>query len=260
MKGDAAVEYTVQNLAKLAGVSARTLRYYDRIGLLHSAHIRPNGYRVYGEAEVDRLQQILFYRELDVPLRDIGGILSDPAFDTAEALKTHRSALLEKRARLDAIIKNVENTIRNNERGITMSDHEKFEGFKQKLIDENELKYGEEIREKYGAERIAASNAQFKNLTQEQFDEMQALSGDILKLLDEAFPSGDPACEKAQQMAALHRKWLSFTWESYSPEAHAGLAQMYADDERFAAYYDRGEKGKAAFMRDAIMAYTARAL
>ncbi len=250
------MEYTVQKLAKLAGVSARTLRYYDQIGLLRPSHIRENGYRVYGAKQIDALQQILFYRELGVPLEDIAAIIYAPDFDEKSALLKHRDELISRRNQLDLLIINVEKSIDHTERRIIMSDNEKFEGFKDMLITDNEAKYGEEIREKYGDEQVKASNSKFKKMTQEQFDEMQRIGEEILTKLDEVFSEGNPQSEKAQKLAELHKKWLGFTWEKYSPEAHAGLAKMYVDDERFAAYYDRGNKGKAEFLRDAILTYT----
>ncbi len=142
------MEYTVQKLGQLAKVSTRTLRYYDEIGILKPARINSSGYRIYGQAEVDRLQQILFYRELGVSLDRIKEIITDPSFDKAKALAEHRAQLLDKRRQLDLLIANVEKTIALTEGRATMTDKEKFEGFKQRLIDENEKKYGKEIREK----------------------------------------------------------------------------------------------------------------
>lgn len=156
------MEYTVQKLGSLAGVSTRTLRYYDEIGILKPARINSSGYRIYGQAEVDRLQQILFYRELGVNLDSIKDIVTAPSFDSGNALKVHREKLLEKRQQLDILIANVDKTIALTEGRITMSDKEKFEGFKQKMIDENEKKYGKEIREKYGKDTVEKSNARLK--------------------------------------------------------------------------------------------------
>src|SRR3954465_2372197 len=98
------MEYTVQKLGLLAGISTRTLRYYDEIGILKPARINSSGYRIYGQAEVDRLQQILFYRELEVSLDRIKEIIADPAFDGAAALKEHRKKLLEKKKQLEVLI------------------------------------------------------------------------------------------------------------------------------------------------------------
>lgn len=250
------MEYSIQKLGNLAGISTRTLRYYDEIGILKPARTSSSGYRIYGQKEIDKLQQILFYRELGVGLEDIKKIVTAPAFDGATALREHRKRLLEKREQLDLLIKNVDKTIALTEGRIDMTDKEKFEGFKQKMIDENEQKYGEEIRSKYGDETVERSSQKFKNMTQEQYQEMERLGALVIDTLNKAFKTGDPAGELGQKAADLHRQWLSFTWPSYSKEAHAGLAQMYIDDERFTAYYDKEQPGTAAFLRDAIFIYT----
>jgi DNA-binding transcriptional MerR regulator len=250
------MEYTIQKLASLAGVSTRTLRYYDEIGILKPARINSSGYRIYGQEEVNRLQQILFYRELGVGLDSIKEIVTAPTFDSAKALREHREKLLEKREQLDLLITNVDKTIALTEGRITMSNKEKFEGFKKKIVEDNEKKYGKEIRDKYGKESVEASNAKVMDMTEEQYQEVTALAEQIHTTLAEAFKTGDPAGELAQKAADLHKQWLTYYWKDYSKEAHAGLAQMYVDDERFTAYYDKEQSGTAVFLRDAIHIYT----
>jgi DNA-binding transcriptional MerR regulator len=250
------MEYTVQKLGSLAGVSTRTLRYYDEIGILKPARINSSGYRIYGQNEVDKLQQILFYRELGVNLDSIKDIVTAPSFNGANALREHREKLLEKKEQLDLLIANVDKTIALTEGRIKMTDKEKFEGFKQKMIDDNEKKYGAEIREKYGKDAVEKSNAKVKNMTQEQHDEVTNLSDQLTETLAQAFATGDPAGELAQKAADLHKQWLTYFWSEYSKEAHAGLAQMYVDDSRFTAYYDKEQPGTAEFLRDAILIYT----
>ncbi|MGD6943327.1 MerR family transcriptional regulator [Cytobacillus gottheilii] len=252
------MEYTVQKLGALAGVSTRTLRYYDEIGLLKPARINSSGYRIYGEKEVNALQQILFYRELGVSLEEIKEIVSSPDFNSVAALKEHREKLLEKQRQLDQLIKNVNATILSAEGRMTMSDQEKFEGFKKKLVDDNEKKYGVEIREKYGDAAIDESNRKLMNMSEKDYEQLQALEQKMFTLLAEAIETGDPSSEIAQQAADLHKKWLCFHWEEYNKDAHANLAQMYVDDERFTAYYDKQKKGTADFLRDAILIYTAK--
>jgi DNA-binding transcriptional MerR regulator len=256
VSGGEQMEYTVQKLGELAGVSTRTLRYYDEIGILKPARINSSGYRIYGEAEVDQLQQILFYRELDVSLESIKKIIAAPSFDSTNALKEHREKLLAKRAQLDKLIANVDKTLAVADGRMIMSNNEKFEGFKQKMIDDNEAKYGKEIREKYGDEQVDRSNKKIKGMSEEQYAEIEKLGKEVVTTLAEAFATGDPAGELAQKSADLHRKWLSFYWDSYSKEAHASLAQMYVDDERFTAYYDSKQPGTAEFLRDAVHIYT----
>ena len=250
------MEYTVQKLANLAGVSSRTLRYYDEIGILKPSRINSSGYRLYGRNEVDRLQQILFYRELGMDLDSIKSIVSSSSFDEVTALTEHKKKLLEKRKQIDSLINNVEKTLAYKEGRINMSDKEKFEGFKQKMIDDNEKKYGKEIREKYGAEEVEKSNKKLKNMTQAQYEELEKLSSDVIDTLKLAFETKDPSSELAQKATNLHRQWLCFYWDSYSKEAHKNLGQMYVDDERFKVYYDKHGTGLAEFLRDAIQIYT----
>ncbi len=250
------MEYTIHKLARLAGVSTRTLRYYDQKGLLTPARVTDAGYRIYGTAEVDRLQQILFYRELGMPLGDITRVLQDPGFDPDDALRGHLAALEERRARLDVLILTVQKTIERKERSESMSDREKFEGFKKKALEENEQNYGREIRERYGAETVEASYRKFSGMSRDQYDEMTAIGEEIMQRLEAAVRAGlNPTEEEGQAIAGLHKRWLSFTWASYSAEAHRGLAEMYVADERFTAYYDAGIPGCAVFLRDAISAY-----
>ncbi|HEX2924965.1 MAG TPA: MerR family transcriptional regulator [Ruminiclostridium sp.] len=252
------MEYTVKKLAQIAGVSARTLRYYDEIGILKPARINSSGYRIYGREEVDRLQRILFYRELDVELDTIGEILNDPAYDSMSALKDHRERLLEKKNQLERLLSTIDKTIAAGEGRIEMTDKEKFEGFKQKMIDENEQKYGKEIRKKYGEETVKQSYDKLKGLSEEQYREMEKLNTEVMETLKQAYKTGDPAGGLAQKAADLHRQWLSFSWPAYSSEAHAGVAQMYVEDERFKAYYDKEQPGMAEFLRDAILIYTGK--
>ncbi|MDV3429668.1 MAG: MerR family transcriptional regulator [Bacillota bacterium] len=250
------MEYTVQKLSRIAGVSTRTLRYYDEIGILKPARISSSGYRIYGETQVDILQQILFYRELGVSLDSIKELVTNPSFNRSQALMQHHEKLLRKKEQLEMLIANVEKTMANSEGRISMSDKEKFEGFKQKMIDENESKYGEEIRKKYGDKKINDSNKKMKNMTKEQYEELQKLSNELNETIKLAFENGDPAAEIAQKACELHKKWLMYFWSEYSKEAHMGLAEMYVQDERFTKYYDKIAPGCAVFLRDAMRIYT----
>ena len=246
------MEYTINKLAKMAGISTRTLRFYDEQGLLKPKRISSNGYRIYGQAEIDRLQQILFYRELGVELAEIGRILSAKDFDTLPALESHLNALESKREQIDTLIANVKKSISAMKGETTMSDSEKFEGFKQKLIDNNEEKYGKEAREKYGDDAVNRSNARIKGMTKEQYEAHEALTNELNNTLKAAFEQGDPASELAQKACELHKKWLCFFWDNYTKEAHLGLTQMYVDDPRFTSYYDKIAPGCAVFLRDAV--------
>ncbi len=250
------MEYTIQKFAQLAGVSTRTLRYYDEIGLLEPARKNDAGYRVYGRHEVDKLQHILFYRELELDLATIKGIVNNPRFDGVAALKEHHQQLLARREQLDRLIVNVEQTLSSEEGVINMSDSEKFEGFKKEMIADNEKHHGKEVREKYGDEMIDRSNAKMLNMSETQYDAFMETEKRLKAKLLEAMETNDASSAAAQETAVLHKEWLSFTWPSYSKEAHAGLAQMYVDDPRFTAYYDKIRPGAAVFLRDAIHKWT----
>ncbi|WP_226036833.1 MerR family transcriptional regulator [Aquibacillus saliphilus] len=250
------MEYTVQKLGKLAGISTRTLRYYHQIGLLVPSRINSSGYRIYSQAEVDQLQQILFYKQLGVSLDAIKRIITDPSFNSTHALYDHREKLLTKREELDKMISTVNKTLDNREGRTTMTDKEKFEGLKQKMIDENEKEFGKEIRKTYGDAQVDKSNQKMKGMTQEQFERAEKLGEEVLVTLSEAFETKDPSSDLARKTADLHRQWISLYWNSYTKEAHAGVAQLYVDDERFTAFYDKDQPGKAAFLRDAIHIYT----
>ena len=246
------MEYSINKFAKLAGVSTRTLRYYDEIGLLMPHRVSTNGYRIYGRAEVDHLQQILFYRELGIPLEEIRTILGAENYEALSSLQSHLDALLDRREQINRLIQNVENTISSVEGERTMKDIEKFEGFKKELVSENEKKYGKEIREKYGDETIDESNQKLMGLTEEKYKEVQDLSERINTLLKQAVEEGDPAGEAAQKACELHKAWLMTFWKKYTREAHRGLATMYVEDPRFSKYYEDIAPGGAAFLRDAI--------
>lgn len=250
------MEYTIAKLAQISGVTARTLRYYDQIGLLCPMRVS-NGYRIYGQKEVDLLQQILFYRELGIELRDIGEILNNPEFDREKALESHLSALLLKKNQLERLIGNVTKTISALKGEAVMNDKEKFEGFKDKMIADNEANYGKEIRRKYGDGAVNASNVRIKGMTEEKMREAEELRQRIEELLGEAFAQGNPAGELAQEVCELHKQWLNIFWPEgmYSEKAHIGLADMYVEDERFKANYEKIAAGCTEFLRDAIYIY-----
>jgi len=249
------MEYTVRGLSRLAHVSGRTLRYYDEIDLLKPARTNSSGYRIYGRAQVDRLQEILFYKQLGLELDEIKKVMGSPDYNADEALRLHYVKLLDQRNRLEALIQTVEKTIASREGRAIMTDAEKFEGFKQQMVKNNEEKFGAEIQKKYGEEVLRRSNEQVLNMTKEQYEELQRLEEEMLGYLVKAMEAGDPACEDGWKAADLHRQWLSFYWNGYSAERHAGLANTYVDDPRFAAYYDGKRPGMARFLRDAVLHY-----
>ncbi|MCL2201237.1 MAG: MerR family transcriptional regulator [Oscillospiraceae bacterium] len=249
------MEYTVNKLSKISGVSARTLRYYDEIGLLKPVKVAESGYRIYSQDELNTLQEILFYRELGFPLEEIKHIVYAPGYDRISAFHNHLDKLVIKRKQMDSLIDNVTKSISAMKGEITMTDTEKFEGFKQSIIDKNEKAYGHEIREKYGDSAIDASNAALKGLSQKQYDEGERLRAAYEEMLKNAVRTGDPSEETAQAACDLHRQWLCIFYPNYSKEYHKALGEMYATDERFRAYYEKITSGCAEFFRDSINIY-----
>lgn len=202
------------------------------------------------------LQQILFYKELGFELQIIKDIITQPSFDIIEALKSHRNKLLKKKSQINILLDNIEKTIAHHEGRIAMSDNEKFNGFKQQMIDENEKQYGKEIRDKYGNEVVNQSYQKLKNMSKEEFEKLQNVQDELYSTLKLAMETNDPASELAQKAAKLHKEWLCFYWPKYNKEAHRNLAQMYVDDERFKKYYDNIHPKCAEFLRDAIIIFT----
>ncbi|TFJ76620.1 MerR family transcriptional regulator [Carnobacterium maltaromaticum] len=251
------MEYTVKKLSELAGISGRTLRFYDQIDLLKPNRINSSGYRIYGGKEVDRLQQILFYRNLGLPLEEIKEVLDAPNFDSETALFAHYQQLLEQQQQLNKLIATVEKTLQVKRGMSSMTDKEKFEGFKKELIEKNETQYGDEIRGKYGNQAVEESNQKMAGMSKEKYEAFEKLGNELLEELEVAMNDQNPQGTAGQRVAALHKEWLSFTWGSYSKEAHRGLAEMYVSDPRFTAYYDeKAGDGAASYLRDAIVAYT----
>lgn len=249
------MHYTIKQFADLSGVSTRTLRHYDDIGLLAPSKYTEAGYRLYGEAEVDRLQQILFYKELDVPLHEIGKLVEGSQQDV-KLLETHLLALQQKQRRLKIVIGTLTKTIEEKKGGRKMSHSEKFEGLKKTWIEENEQTYGKEVREAYGDEVVDASNDKMMGLTETQFKQMQETEAQLIKELVLAMEENDVEGDHAKEAVELHKQWLSFSWPSYSEQAHQGLAEMYVADPRFTAYYDKHRDGATQFLRDAIHFHT----
>ena len=143
-----------------------------------------------------------------------------------------------------------------------MSEKEKFEGFKQGLIDDNERAYGREVRQAYGEAAVEASNARLKGMSEADWQHAQVLSAAVNEGIQRAMAEGDPAGEAAMEACGLHRQWLCLFWPEgqYSKQAHLALAQMYCDDERFTQYYEAIAPGAAAFLLAAMRHYCAPAL
>ena len=251
------MEYTIRKMAVLAGISTRTLRYYESIGLIKTERIQTSGYRIYGQADVDRLQMILFFKELGMSLETVRGILESDSYDRRSILRQHLDLLHEKKEQLDKLIANVEKTIEEEEGRITMTDNEKFEGLSRKIIKENEEKYGKEIRRQYGDKVVDQTNQKLNKMTKEDHVSLENLLIELNESIRAAFEKGDPASPAARKACGLHKKWLMNYWDTYSRESHMALAQGYVDDARFTAYYDKIASDCAVFLRDAIRIYTA---
>ncbi len=247
--------YSVGQLAELSGVSVRTLHFYEEKGLLEAPRL-PNGYRSYGRREVDRLQQVLLYRELGVGLDEIRRILDDPAFDPAEALRRHLGELRRRRERIDRIIASVEDTLAGMEGGTPMGDEERFEAFKREAVEENERTYGREVRERWGDEAADASNERLMGMSQADFGRASELEARVRDEVLAGLSEGDRDASgpHAPRAARAHAEWLSCFWPEgqYTLQGHAQLAEMYLADERFQAYYDAWAPGAARYLVGAI--------
>ncbi|MGX7244813.1 MerR family transcriptional regulator [Enterococcus quebecensis] len=250
------MEYTIKKVAELSGISTRTLRYYDEIDLLKPARINSSGYRIYGTKEIDKLQQILFYRSLDMKLEDIQKLLNTPNYNPHCALQDHYQQLLEKRQQIEHQILTVEKTLRYQKGELTMTDKEKFVGFKQDKLRKNEQTYGKEIREKYGEEIVESSNQKWLNLSKEDFSSMELAEKEMIEALKIVIQTKDYQSTEAESVFYHHKQWLSYTSPNYSVEMHKNLGQMYVGDERFAAYYnDRAGEGAAETLNQIIQTF-----
>ena len=243
----------IKEVSELTGVSARTLRYYDQIGLLKPSKTSEAGYRYYGERELEILQQILFYKERGMELKQIKKIIYQKDFDIMAALREHLLELEEKRNHMEALIQTVEQTIRSMKGEYDMSDQEKFQAFKERVVRENEEKHGAEIREKYGDEEMDAANRKVLDMTEEEYERFQNLGEEIRIQLQDAVRGGaNPEDECGRRVGALHKEWLGKTWKQYTKEAHAAIGNLYISDERFKMYYDKEVNGCAKFLESAI--------
>ena len=253
------MEYSIRELSEIAGISARTLRYYDKIGLLKPSCVRESGYRSYGETELELLQQILFYKERGLKLEQIAAIIQSDDFDVMAALHEHLEELELQQARLDNMITAVKKTIASMKGEIIMSNAEKFESFKTEMIKSNEEKYGDEIRRKYGENAVEESNKRMLNMTEEEYSRMTSLEEEIREELNAAVKAGEsPEGEKARHIVGIHKEWLGMNWKQYTPKAHIGITEMYVADPRFTEYYDKDTAGCAEFLKKAVFCWAER--
>jgi len=251
------MKYSIKKLAELAGVSTRTLRYYDEIDLLKPSFINEKNYRIYNEKNVNKLQQILFYRSLDFPLHKIKKLMDEPDFSRLQALQEQRKLIIQKQAEMTALLTNIDQTINDFKGAEKMTDSEKFKAFKQEKMDENETRYGTEIRDKYGSDEISKFNLMFSNISENDYLNMKKVEKNLIDDLCEFKKEPDLKSVLAEKIYQEHKEWLRYTWPNYTKEAHRGLVDMYVADERFASYYnDKAQTEVVKLLHDVVYQYT----
>lgn len=241
--------YTVKQLAGLAGVTARTLHYYDEIGLLLPSAVGENGYRHYDDAAVLRLQQILFYREMGLSLKDTQLALDGPGFDVVKALQAHREALLGQVDRLNRLIQTIDRTLLHLRGQREMSTQELFEGFD----DETQARYEQEASERYGPKLVQESSRRWKSYTAEDKARIMAEGGAVYRDL-EAMIGRDPADAEVQAAVGRWHEHLRAFYEP-TPEILRGLGRAYAESPEFATFFAAMDPDLPAFLRRAIDRY-----
>lgn len=249
--------YTVRQVAHLAGITVRTLHHYDALGLLTPAARSAAGYRLYGESDLLRLQQILFFRELGFPLEQVRAILEDPHFDQVRALEGHRQMLALEQDRLARLIATVDKTLaRLTEDKMGMTDEELYAGFSQEQIE----RYKREAREKYGEQIVAESERRVKQMPRSHWEAINAEGEEATQKIAALAKAGRrPEDPDVQAEVARHFHWVTNFWQP-NAESYAGLGRLYVENEEFRAHYEKYGPGTAEFMRDAMAHYAERVL
>lgn len=247
------VNYAVKQLAKLAGVSVRTLHLYDEIGLLKPSVRTSSGYRQYSEKELLRLQQILFYKELDFPLKEIGHILDDPDFDLANALEGHKAALLARIERIGTLINTINKTI-NHLKNKTMQNYEElYEG----MPHEQAAAWRKEAVDKWGEDTVVRSEKALLEMPKVDIEKLKADQKSINKLL-RTLSTLDPQSAPVQEQIARHYENIKGFWGAtdqtdLTAATYKGLAELYVSDDRYMAEDGKPDPAFAAFMRQAMI-------
>lgn len=241
----------VNEIATLTGVTVRTLHYYDEIGLLPPSSFSGAGYRLYTNSDLARLQEILFFRELDFSLHEIKQILTAPGYDRVEALRRQHQLLVAQKNRLERLIQLTEQSMKGD---TTMS----FTEFDMSEINAHKKQYAEEVQQRWGASEAYAESQ--KKTGKYTADQWQSIQGEMATLFDgfAALRGTDPAAPAAASLVAQWQGCISKHFYSCTNEILAGLGQMYAGDDRFAKNIDKHGQGTAQFMSDAIAAYCAK--
>ena len=247
-------KYSVKKLSELAGISVRTLHYYDQIGLLKPSIRTEARYRFYGSEELFRLQQILFYKELDFPLEKIHEILDDPDFDLMLALSNHKTALKEKRDRIDILIDTIDKTINNQFKNdkTMLKPEELYEGLSKETADS----YRKEAIKKYGKKTVETSEKSLQQLTKEQFaalrQEQQDITAELFALVNEDYTSAEVQAVIARHYANTRKFWGTYDSSDTQSEQYAGLGDLYINDERFTMIDGKAQPAFAQFLSKAM--------
>ena len=247
---------TVGRLAKLAGVSVRTLHHYDEIGLLTPHERAANGYRQYTDADLERLQQILFYRELGFPLEEIATILDDPDTNSLGHLRRQHALLVKRAGQVAEMIAAVEKAMEAVTVGISLTPEERFEVFGEYDPEQ----YAAEAEERWGdTEAYRQSRRRTAAYTKEDWQRIMADQQGNTQRLGEARRAGlEPTSERAMELAEEHRLVIDRWFYECGHDMHRKLGEMYVEDSRFTAHYEQVEPGLAVWLRDAIAANSAR--
>ena len=246
---------TVGRLARMAGVSVRTLHHYDEIGLLTPNGRSANGYRHYGRAEVARLQEVLFFRELGFSLEAIKAIVETPGYDRRAALEQHRALLERRTEHMLAMLEAVDRAIGAETKGVAMTNEEMLEVFG----DFDPAEYAAEAEQRWGGtDAYRESARRTASYTKSDWEairrEADAINAGFLKLM----AAGDTAHgEAAAALVDRHRAHITKWFYECTPEIHQGLGQMYVADQRFQKNIDKAGEGLAAYMSEAIAAHHA---
>ncbi|MEV0320734.1 MerR family transcriptional regulator [Streptomyces sp. NPDC050658] len=246
------MSYSVGRVAGFAGVTVRTLHHYDEIGLLVPGERSHAGHRRYSDDDLDRLQQILFYRELGFPLDEVAALLDDPETDPREHLRRQHELLTARITRLQEMAAAVETAMEAKTMGINLTPEEKFEVFG----DHDPDQYAEEAERRWGdTDAYKESQRKAASYTKEDYKRIYDGFNDLHARMGELLAQGLPADSvEAMDVAEEHRQFITRFHYGCSHEFHACLGEMYVADERFSAMYEAIRPGLAVFMRDAILA------
>jgi len=249
--------YPVGQVAELAGVTVRTLHHYDRIGLLRPSGRSGSGYRRYNHLDLERLQQILLYRELGFPLEEIAAIVDSPGTDAAVHLSRQRALLVKRVHRLELMLAAIDKEMEAYRMDIQLTPKERFEVWGSFDPDE----HAPEADERWGdSEAFTESQRRTSGYSKEDWLAIKAEAADISKRLVEAMTAGEPADgDVARGLVEEHRDHISRWFYECSPEIHVGLGDMYVTDARFRKVYEDMAQGLSQYVRDAIRANATRA-